>query len=326
MISKTELNKSPFLQFILLLFLCLISVVLFSIIGIVITTITYGFSPSTFNNLGDPNIIEGLKMLQLFSAVGLFIVPPLAYGLFVSKKPFENLSLNALNKPINYLLVTIFMVVLTPFLSWVIELNASMVLPDFLSSVEEWMRASESKAESLTKAFLTYDGVGSLIYIMLIVAIVPAIGEELLFRGVLQKIMIAWTKNPHTGIWITAFLFSALHMQFFGFFPRMLLGALFGYLFLWSKSLWLPILGHFINNGTVVLASYFYPEMIENTDVNAFGEGSESFVTYGLSFVFGLAILFLIWKINRDKKTAELYVAPDSASQQQKNSSNQNLS
>jgi membrane protease YdiL (CAAX protease family) len=315
MISRTELNKSPFLQFILLLCLCLISVVIFSIVGVVVAAITYGFSPSSFNNLGDPNIIEGMKMLQLFSAIGLFIVPPLAYGLLASKNPLKKLSLGTLNKPINYLLIAVFMVVLTPFLSWVIELNANMVLPDFLSGVEEWMRDEERKGQRLTKAFLTFDGVGSLIYVMVIVAIVPAIGEELLFRGVLQKIMIAWTKNPHTGIWITAFLFSALHMQFFGFFPRMLLGALFGYLFLWSKSLWLPILGHFINNGSVVLASYFYPEMIENTDVTVFGEGNESIVTYLLSFVFASAILFLIWKINMKKKTEELYIAPDSVSQ-----------
>ena len=298
-----------------MLCLCLISVVIFSIVGVVVAAITYGFSPSSFNNLGDPNIIEGMKMLQLFSAIGLFIVPPLAYGLLASKKPLKTLSLGTLNKPINYLLIAVFMVVLTPFLSWVIELNANMVLPDFLSGVEEWMRDEERKGQRLTKAFLTFDGVGSLIYVMVIVAIVPAIGEELLFRGVLQKIMIAWTKNPHTGIWITAFLFSALHMQFFGFFPRMLLGALFGYLFLWSKSLWLPILGHFINNGSVVLASYFYPEMIENTDVTVFGEGNESIVTYLLSFVFASAILFLIWKINMKKKTEELYIAPDSVSQ-----------
>jgi len=314
MISRAELDKSPFLQLILLLCLCLISVVLFSVIGGVIAAVTYGFNPSNINNLGDPKIIEGMKMFQLFSAIGLFIVPPLVYGVIASKKPIVNLSLNTLNKPINYLLIAILMVVLTPFLSWVIEVNANMVLPDFLSGIEQWMKDSESKAESLTEAFLTFDGIGSLIYMMLIVAIVPAIGEELLFRGVLQKIMIAWTKNPHTGIWITAFLFSALHMQFFGFFPRMLLGALFGYLFFWSKSLWLPILGHFINNGTVVIASYLYPEMVNNTEDSAFGEGSESIITYLISFLLGLGILFLIRKMNNEK--IEIEVELDSVSRE----------
>jgi len=141
--------------------------------------------------------------------------------------------------------------------------------------------------------------------VMLIVAVVPAVGEELLFRGVLQKIMIAWTKNPHFGVWITAFLFSALHLQFFGFFPRMLLGALFGYLFLWSKSLWLPILGHFINNGTVVLASYFYPEMVNKADIALFGEGKESLAMYFFSFVLSVGLLFLMWKINTASQSSE---------------------
>ena len=302
MISRAELNNRPFLQLILLLSLCLISVVLFSVVGGVLAAIIYDFNPSNINNLAAPNVIEGMKMFQLFSAVGLFVVPPLTYGLVASKKPFEKLSLATLNKPLNYLYIFILMVMLTPFLSWIIEINANMVLPDFLSGVEQWMRESERKAENLTKAFLTFNGVGSLIYMMIVVAVVPAIGEELLFRGVLQKIMIAWTKNPHIGIWITAFLFSALHMQFFGFFPRMLLGALFGYLFLWSKSLWLPILGHFINNGTVVIASYLYPELVNNEAATPFGEGSESLMTYSFSFILSAAILFLIWRVNSKNK------------------------
>jgi membrane protease YdiL (CAAX protease family) len=310
MISRAELNKSPFLQLILLLCLCLISVVVFSVIGGVLAAMLYGFNASDINNLGDPKIIEGMKLFQLCSAIGLFIVPPVVYGVFVSKKTVENLGLKRVSAPISYLLIIVLMVVLTPFLSWLIELNANLVFPDFLSEIEAWMRASESNAESLTKAFLTFNGVGSLVYVMLIVAVVPAIGEELLFRGVLQKIIIVWTKNPHAGVWIAAFLFSALHLQFFGFFPRMLLGALFGYLYLWSKSLWLPILGHFINNGTVVMTCYFYPEMVNNADFNFFSEGIENMIASLLSFVFASAILFLIWKINDKNKSIEVHPHP----------------
>jgi membrane protease YdiL (CAAX protease family) len=302
MISKTELEQSPFLKLILLLCLCLISLVIFSVIGGLLAATVYGFNPSEINNLGDIKIVKGMKLLQLFSALGLFIVPPLVYGLFTSNNPIKNLGLSKSNSPFNYLLVLVLMVVLTPFLSWIIELNANMVFPDFLSGVETWMRASESKAEVLTKAFLTFDGIGSLVFVMLIVVVVPALGEELLFRGVLQKIMISWTKNPHAGIWIAAFLFSALHLQFFGFFPRLLLGALFGYLFLWSNSLWLPILGHFINNGSVVMASYFYPELIDDADFFLFGEESANLVTTFFSLFLATALLFLIWKRNGKSK------------------------
>lgn len=316
MLSRVELEKNPFLQFILILCLCLIFVILFSIIGGLVTIAAYGFDVSSLKNLGDPNIIEGLKLFQLFSAVGLFLVPPVVYGLVASKKLLNNLSLDRLNKPISYFLILVLMVISTPFISWVIELNANMVLPDFLSGVEQWMRSSERQAEDMTKAFLTFDGVGSLFYILVIVAVVPALGEELLFRGVLQKIFISWTKNPHAGIWIASILFSALHMQFFGFFPRLLLGLMFGYIFLWSKSLWLPILGHFINNGSVVIASYFYPESLKDADISVFEESEYSIGLYLGSFVISAFIFYLIRKVNNQNKKEVSHAELDSASPQ----------
>lgn len=295
-----EIENKPFLQLLLILSLCLISVILFSVIGGLITAAFYGFEALGMNNLGDPNTIAGLKLFQLFSAIGLFIIPPILYGIFTSKKLFQKLSLVKLKKPINYLLILFLMIISTPFISWIIETNANMILPEFMSGIEEWMRNSESQAEELTKAFLTFEGIGSLFYILIIVAVVPAIGEELLFRGVLQKIFIGWTKNPHLGIWITAILFSALHMQFFGFFPRLILGLLFGYIFYWSKSLWLPILGHFINNGSVVIASYFYPESMKNADINVFGDSQNTGILYVASFIISVIIFYLIRKVNQE--------------------------
>jgi len=296
-----EIENKPFTQFILILSLCLISTIVFSLIGTVLAAVIYGFNPLEINNLGDPTLIEGMKMMQLFSALGLFVVPPFVYGLFTSKKALKSLGLKSFPKPINYVLILIFMTVLTPFLSWIIELNAAMVLPDFMSGIEQWMRESEQNAEQMTKAFLTFNGIGSLFYVLIIVAVVPAIGEELLFRGVLQKVFINWTKNAHIGIWISAILFSALHMQFFGFFPRLLLGLLFGYIFYWSKSLWLPILGHFINNGTVVIVSYLYPETLNETS-SPFGEDAMSIIIYLVSFAVTSIVFYSIWKLNSSPK------------------------
>ena len=296
-----EIENKPFTQFILILSLCLISIIVFSLVGTFLAATIYGFNPLEINNLGDPTLIEGMKLMQLFSAIGLFVAPPLVYGVITSKKPLKSLGLKSFPAPINYGLVLIFMVALTPFLSWVIELNSSMVLPDFMSGIEQWMRDSEHSAEGVTKAFLTFNGIGSLIYVLIIVAVVPAIGEELLFRGVLQKVLVNWTKNAHLGIWVTAILFSALHMQFFGFFPRFLLGVLFGYLFYWSNSLWLPILGHFINNGTVVMVAFLYPEFLNKTD-DVFGEDSMSTLYYIGSLIVSMTILFLIWKMNQSHK------------------------
>ena len=297
-----EIENKPFTQFILILSLCLISVIVFSLVGTFLAATIYGFNPLEINNLGDPTLIEGMKLMQLFSAIGLFVAPPLVYGVITSKKALKALGLKSFPNPINYGLVLLFMVALTPFLSWIIELNATMVLPDFMSEIEQWMRDSEHNAERMTKAFLTFNGIGSLIYVLIIVAVVPAIGEELLFRGVLQKVFINWTKNAHIGIWVTAILFSALHLQFFGFFPRFLLGVLFGYMFYWSNSLWLPILGHFINNGTVVIACYLYPETINETE-SVFGEGFAASLIYMASLVITAMVFFLIWKVNNGKRT-----------------------
>lgn len=302
MLSRTELANKPFLQLILILCLCLSSTILFSILGAVIALVMFGFDLQTMQDYTNPQTIEALKLMQLLSAIGLFIVPPILYAIISAKKKLEKLSLNKVGNPINYLLIFVLMFISAPALSWIVEINAGMVLPDFMSGIEQWMRTSEAQAEQLTKAFLTFDGLGSLIYILLLVAVVPAVGEELLFRGVLQKIFIQWTKNPHLGIWITAFLFSALHMQFFGFFPRMLLGAVFGYVFLWSKSLWLPILGHFINNGSVVILSYFAPELMEDSDISFFSGNEYEMLYYIASLILTIALIFLIRKVNSEKK------------------------
>ncbi len=298
MLNKAEINEKPFLQFILIAAISFVSVILLSILGVISTALIYGLDMNNLSDYNDPNTVAGLKMFQLFSAIGFFIVPPIIYALFTSTSPVKKLSLNGFSNPINYVLVILLMVVSMPIMSWIVELNANVVFPDFLSGIEQWMRQSEANAAAITKVFLTFDGIGSLFYVLLIVAVVPAIGEELLFRGVLQKIVIKGTKNVHWGIWITAFIFSAIHMQFFGFFPRMLLGAVFGYLFLWSKSLWLPIFGHFINNGTVVIVSYLYPESINEMESSLFADNTTNIFVSVVSLVFVFVILWFFKRIN----------------------------
>jgi membrane protease YdiL (CAAX protease family) len=294
-----EIDNKPFLQLILILSLCLISVTLFSVLGGLIAFFSYGIESFNINDLGNPNTIKRLKVIQLFTAGGLFIAAPIAYAFVSSGNISKRLSLKNSSKPINYLLVLIMMIISAPFVSWVIEMNANIILPEFMSGLEQWFRIKQDEAFATQKAFLTFDGVGGLIYVVIIFVIIPALGEELLFRGVLQKIFINWTKNPHVGIWIAAFFFGLLHMQFYSFIPIMLLGAMFGYIFYWSNSLWLPIMGHFINNGSVVIASYFYPDSMKNDDISIFGDSQSSAVFYVASFIISVAIFYLIWKVNQ---------------------------
>jgi hypothetical protein len=297
---NNSIFQKPAMQLLLIAMLCVFSTVLFSLLASLLVVAFFGFDLNSFNDYTNPNVIEGLKLFQLLSAIGLFIVPPIIYGIIVSKKPFAALALNNFSIPKNWLLVLLIMVGATPFMSWLVEFNSELILPEFLAPLEAWMKQSEQSAEQLTKLFLTFDGLGSFLYILLIVAVVPAIGEELLFRGVLQKIMVDWIKNYHIAIWVTAILFSALHMQFYGFLPRMLLGAMFGYIFYWSGSLWLPILGHFINNGSVVILSFFYPEMINDTEITLF-EGNANWIATIVSGVILLGLMVVFKRLNTAK-------------------------
>jgi hypothetical protein len=180
----------------------------------------------------------------------------------------------------------------SPFVNFIGEMNANMNLPNWLSGVEEWMRDAEEKAAQLTTAFLNVDSYWGLLFNLFMIAFLPAIGEELLFRGVIQRIFTNMTHNHNLGIWISAILFSALHMQFYGFVPRMLLGVLFGYLLVWSGSMWLPILAHFLNNGIAVIAMFMIDKEMLSPKVEEVGSTSESYYMAAISL--GLVIVFMM--------------------------------
>jgi len=196
-----------------------------------------------------------LKLLQIVQALGLFITPYLLYVYVVGDTRYGAFRLNG---RLGMLAVFGFSVLAAvPFINFLAEWNAQLVLPEVLSGLDEWMRSTEAKAEGLVRLFLTMDSVGDLLFNLILIAIIPAVAEEFFFRGTVQPIMLRTVKNYHAAIWITAFLFSFFHMQFLGFVPRFLLGAVFGYAAHWSGSLALPMLGHLINNGLAVLLVWF---------------------------------------------------------------------
>jgi hypothetical protein len=178
-----------------------------------------------------------------------------------------------------------------------------MHFPEWMSGIENWMKDSEDKAAELTEAFLKVDTIWGLFFNIFMIAILPAVGEELLFRGVIQRIFTNMTKNNHWGIWISAILFSALHLQFYGFIPRMLLGVLFGYLLVWSGSMWLPIAAHFVNNGVAVVAMYLIDKGNLNPEVENVGSTSGSYYIAVISLLF---VCVLLWVFKRQNTENEL--------------------
>jgi len=182
-----------------------------------------------------------------------------------------------------------------PFLSWVGTLNQEMVLPEFLEGIENWMKTTEESASQQIKAFLDVKSFGAIFFNFIMIALIPGIGEELLFRGVLVRFFKKWFGSVHAAVIISSILFSALHMQFYVFFPRLALGLILGYIFFWSSSLWIPMIIHFLNNATILMIYYINktPD-INDPEIESIGASQNMLVIIG-SAAFSFILLYLIY-------------------------------
>ena len=221
---------------------------------------------------GGSQSTESLKWLQFIQTTATFLIPPIlcAWLWDEEHKPFRWLRMDVPVQWQNILLAVVIMVCAVPGINLLADLNSRVELPKSLEFIEQILKSQEEAAAALTERFLQADTIGGLLINIGLMALLPALSEELSFRGTLQQIIYkgqsgkAQSTKVHLAIWITAFIFSAIHMQFYGFVPRMLLGAMFGYVFVWSGSLWVPITMHFVNNGLAVLVYYLMGES-ENT-------------------------------------------------------------
>lgn len=147
--------------------------------------------------------------------------------------------------------------------------NSHLVLPEFLSGVEQWMRDMEKQLMELTQFLTDFQSIPELLAGILVIGVFAGVGEELFFRGLIQPKMQGYLRSPHWGIWVTALIFSAIHVQFYGFLPRLFLGALFGYLYHYTGSLFYPILGHILNNALTLLLVYWSNQGVLELDVQS---------------------------------------------------------
>ena len=214
------------------------------------------FLPDVSNPIGHPELKVPLFIIQgCATFFGLIVGPGLYLFSIERKNPFQLIDQQpfyGLMMLITAGIVIFFMATNSIFIEW----NAHLTLPEFLKGFESWAREKEEFATQITTFLTKFDSTGEFILASVVIAILPGIGEELVFRGLLQPELQRATKNIHVAIWISAIMFSAIHMQFFGFVPRVLLGALFGYLFHWSGDLRIAMFAHFVNNGFSVLMMY----------------------------------------------------------------------
>lgn len=208
-----------------------------------------------------PMSVGSLKWVQLLQTAAMFLLPPLCMAYLWSREPMKWLKVSEFQSFKVSGAAILLMLVALPAINLLSYLNQQMTLPAFLEPLEQWMKTSEENAKVLTEQFLSVTTFGGLMINILLMALLPAVAEELTFRGVLmnlfkvrgERLEVRGESIPHLAIWCSAILFSAIHMQFYGFVPRMLMGALFGYMLVWTGSLWVPILMHFTNNAMAVL-------------------------------------------------------------------------
>ena len=211
------------------------------------------------------SLTEALASQMLYTLFFTFLTPWF-YLKVIANKKLGDLSTEKGITPIPLILATLatftFMIVNSYFIEW----NENIKFPEFMAGFEEWARNMEDQLAEATKQFTTFNHVGEYLFGMLVISVLPGIGEEIMFRGVLQNSLHRWTKNPHVAIWVAAFIFGAIHMQFYGLIPRMMLGAVFGYLYVWSGNIWYPIIAHAINNGIGVTMAY--AAQFSESDIN----------------------------------------------------------
>ena len=242
------------------------------------------------------NNIVVMKWLQLVQTVFTFVLPAFLLAYLMGQGVIY-LKFTSVRSPFIWLSVILLMPLALPAVNWLKSLNDLVVLPHYMSGIELWMQQMEHQSEVLTDKFLSVSSYSGLALNLLVMAAIPALGEELFFRGILQTVL-GEKFNRHLAVWITAFIFSAIHLQFYGFLPRFLLGAALGYLFLFSGSIWASIVAHFINNALAVVLFFLTFNGYLTFDMDALGTKN----TWWLGFLSLTLVCLIFYRLNRIKE------------------------
>ncbi len=203
-------------------------------------------------------MIEELGLLAMLSIQDImaFIIPAVVALAIFYRRPLHVMWLDRAPSWVSIGVVVAFYIVSLPAMNWLVAAGEAMTLPSWMSGIEQWMRTTEDAAAATTAELLDISTISELLSSIFVVGLMAGLSEEMLFRGAMLRTMQDSRLGTHAAVWIVAIIFSAIHLQFYGFIPRMLLGVWLGYLLVWTRSLWVPIIAHTLNNSTVVLFSY----------------------------------------------------------------------
>lgn len=245
-----------------------------------------------------PNAWWYLMLLQSISHLFTFLIPGMIYWKWSEQHRIEAFVRRAMPSYLILAITLLIVLIFMPFNSWVIEWNSSLHLPQGLQKIEDWMLSKEDELAKMTQFLTSFNTWPKLAVALIVMAVIPAIGEEVLFRGIIQRKIFHKVGDMHIAIWISAALFSAIHLQFYGFVPRMLLGAMFGYMYAWTRNLWTPIFAHFVNNATTVLIVYLAHQGTINFDIEK-SDSSVSWMGALVSFLLTAGLLFNLKMISQ---------------------------
>jgi uncharacterized protein len=296
-------NASPWYKLLFLLFLVLTFFMVAGAVGLVTVSVLFKLNMHDISSIMDHPDAEGLPIIQILQAVqtiSMFIIPAFLAAFFFGQHTLSYLRLNKKPAAIITFAAILSMIAWIPVINFTAAINSRLDLPKSMDFIENEMKVLRDNYNQLTNLFLQTKSAGGLISNLLIMAMLPAIGEELLFRGIFQRLFSEWTKNIHLGIIIASLLFSFFHFEFFGFLPRFLLGLFFGYLLIWTASIWIPIFAHFTNNAIIICYYFFALRGNETPQIDEMGARADCWLWISLGTGIALtAFIYYKEKSNR---------------------------
>ncbi|MEA1874162.1 MAG: CPBP family intramembrane glutamic endopeptidase [Bacteroidota bacterium] len=271
----------------------------------VLTAVILAFFPNEIleNAIDSTTInISLLKIIQIISSIGIFLLPAYIIAFISTPDPTGFLKINIKPRWRDIFLTTLLIFSSIAIINLMVSWNANLKLPDSMANLEEIIQRMEKSAMEMQQRMLNVDGIGGLLINIIVIALFPAVTEELFFRGILQRLLKNWLKNVHIAILITGILFSFAHFQFYGFLPRIFLGVMMGYLLYLTNNLWVPIFAHFLNNSLAVIGYYFYYKTDKDFNPDELGTNWDSPYLY-VSIVLFVFVSFYFF---RQKRKASL--------------------
>lgn len=243
--------------------------------------------------------LNSLRVMQISSQIFTFVLPPILYAMLIKENPKESLGI----KNVSYhwfIIGFVMMYAILPLNNVFAEWNAGLKLPESMSRIEELIKEMYESSAVVLEKLVNVNTFGGFVINLIMIAGLAALGEELLFRSIIQTSLIKTCKNAHVGIIIASAIFSFIHFDFYAFIPRLVLGMLLGYMFYYSRSIWVSMFMHFVNNATAVVIYYLNNIGVTNVDVETFGQ------TQLLPLLISIALMaVLFWLAIRRMKNVQ---------------------